>query len=95
MKGNPHYRRLLVVVALLCLTVLAQSAALSEQASPHHSGNHCCLLCHVGPLPFLQTAVAAVLAPVLQVVWLASPAPFKSNSNVCLYSSPSRAPPVA
>jgi hypothetical protein len=95
MRGGSQYRKILIVGILLCLTVLAQSAALLEQASPHHSGNHCCLLCHVGPLPFLQTTVASVLAPVLRVIWLAPTPRIESSSNVCLYPSPSRAPPAA
>jgi len=49
-------RRLVVVLLLLCATVLAQSSALAAQSESHHSPDHCCLLCHTGPLPFLQTS---------------------------------------
>jgi hypothetical protein len=87
-------RRLLVVLLLLCATLLAQSSALSAQSESHHSPDHCCLLCHVGPLPFLQTSVTAALTPVLQVVWLAPPAHFETTSDVRLVPSPSRAPPT-
>jgi hypothetical protein len=87
-------RRLLVVLILLCVTILAQSSALSAQSQPHHSPDHCCLLCHVGPLPFLQTSVSALLAPVFQVVWLAPPAYFETTSDVRLVPSSSRAPPA-
>jgi hypothetical protein len=88
-------RRLLVVLILLCVTILAQSSALSAQSEAHHSPDHCCLLCHVGPVPFLQTSVSALLAPVFQVVWLAPPAHFETTSDVRLVPSPSRAPPAA
>jgi hypothetical protein len=87
-------RRLLAVLLLLCVTILAQSSALSAQSEPHHSPDHCCLLCHVGPLPFLQTSVSAALAPVFQVVWLAPAAGFEAASDVRLVTSPSRAPPT-
>jgi hypothetical protein len=87
-------RRLLVVLLLLCATMLAQSSALSAQSESHHSPDHCCLLCHVGPLPFLQASVTAVLAPVFRVVWLAPPAHFETNSDIRVVPSPSRAPPA-
>ena len=74
-------RRLLVVLLLLCVTVLAQSSALSAQSESHRSPDHCCLLCHVGPLPFLQTSVSAAWAPVFQVVWLAPPRNFETTSD--------------
>ena len=87
-------RRLLVVLLLLCATMLAQSAALSAQSESHHSPDHCCLLCHVGPLPFLQTNVSVMLSPDFQVVWLAPPAQFETPSDIRLVPSPSRAPPA-
>jgi hypothetical protein len=87
-------RRLLFVLLLLCVTMLAQSAALSGQSESHHSPDHCCLLCHVGPLPFLQTSATAALAPDFQVVWLAPPAHFDTTSDVRVVPSPSRAPPA-
>ena len=87
-------RRLLVVVLLLCATVAMQSASLSEQTRSHQSTDHCCLLCHVGPLPFLQTRVSAVLAPVFQVVWMAAPPRVETVADERIVPSPSRAPPA-
>jgi hypothetical protein len=87
-------RRFGVVLLLLCVMVLAQSASLSAQGESHHSSDHCCLLCHVGPLPFLQTTVSAGRAPVFQVVWLASPAHFETTADVLVVPSPSRGPPA-
>jgi|SRR5271157_154027 len=87
-------RRLPVILLLLCVTVLAQSSALAAQSESHHAPDHCCLLCHVGPLPFLQHSVSAVLAPVFQMVWLAPPAHFETTSDVLVVPSPSRAPPA-
>ena len=89
-NGN---RRLWIVLLLLCVTVLAQSSALSAQSESHHAQDHCCLLCHVGPLPFLQTSVSATLAPVFQVVWLAPPARVEATADVLVVPRASRAPP--
>jgi hypothetical protein len=75
--------------------MLAQSSPLSAQRESHHSPDHCCLLCHKGPLPFLQASLSAALAPVFQVVWLAPPARFEATSDVRLVPSTSRAPPAA
>ncbi len=84
-----------MVLFLLCVTVLAQSSALAGQTESHHSPDHCCLLCHVGPLPFLQTSVSAKLTPLLRVVWLAPPTSFEATADVRIVPSPSRAPPSA
>ena len=87
-------RRLLLVLLLLCVTVLAQSSTLATQSVEHHSTDHCCLLCHVGVLPFLQTSVSAVFAPLFHVVWMAPPAHVETPSDIRLVPSASRAPPV-
>ncbi|HLK63646.1 MAG TPA: hypothetical protein VKU19_09410 [Bryobacteraceae bacterium] len=90
-RGN---RRLFVVLLLLCVTVLAQSSALSSQTENHHSPDHCCLLCHTGPLPFLQTRISTTLAPLFRVVWLAAPPHVETIADVRVVPSPSRAPPT-
>jgi hypothetical protein len=87
-------RRLLVVLLLLCVMVAAQSSTLAAQSIEHHATEHCCLLCHVGVLPFLQTSVSAVIAPLFHVVWLAPPANFDAPSDVRVIPSSSRAPPA-
>ena len=87
-------RRLVVVLLLLSVTVLAQFWALSAFSESHHSREHCCLLCHVGPTALLQTTFSAASAPVFQVVCLASPARIDSPSDFRLVPCPSRAPPV-
>ena len=87
-------RRLFVVLLLLCATIFAQSSALSAQTESHHSPDHCCLLCHTGPLPFLQTRVSATLTPLFRVVWLAATHRFETVADIRLVPSPSRAPPT-
>ncbi|HKE25473.1 MAG TPA: hypothetical protein VKB88_24105 [Bryobacteraceae bacterium] len=87
-------RRALLVLCILCLVVWAQSSALALQHSEHHSSEHCCLLCHAGPLPFLQTTVAISLAPVLPVAWFASAIEVADTHDVLIATSCSRAPPA-
>lgn len=90
-----HGGKLRLILLLLCVVVLAQSSALSAQSRLHQSTDHCCLLCHTGPLPFLQTSTSAALAPDFQVVWQSPPAPFETISDIQVIPSPSRAPPAS
>jgi len=50
--------------------VVAQSAAFESANEQHHSQDHCCTLCHVGPLQFLEASASAAVAPIFEVVWL-------------------------
>lgn len=92
--GEPYRGRTLVVVCLLCLIVLAQSSALALEHREHHSSEHCCLLCHAGPLPFLQGTMSVALAPTLPVTWFASAIEFQDTHDVLIATSSSRAPPA-
>lgn len=85
----------LLVFLLVCLTLLGQSLALASEEESHHAPDHCCLLCHVGPLPFLQTTPTATVTPVFLVVWLAPAVDFKPAHQVLLSASSSRGPPAA
>jgi len=87
-------RRALLVLAILCLMVWGQSAALSLEHSEHHSSEHCCLLCHAGPLPFLQTTLSIAVAPVVPLAWFAPPAEIQDTHDVLIATSSSRAPPA-
>jgi len=60
---GPRTGRALVILLFISLTIAAQSSALSAKHEAHHAPGHCCLLCHVGPLPFLRT-VAPEKTPV-------------------------------
>ena len=93
--GNYGGRRLFLVLLLLCVTILAQSSALSAQSETHHSPDHCCLLCHVGPMAMVQAKAPVAVAPVFHMVWMASPADFRATHDVLLATDSSRAPPVA
>jgi hypothetical protein len=79
---------------LVCLFLVTQFAAIASANQTHHSEDHCCLLCHVGPLPFLNTNVSAVAAPVFSMVWMESAPDFVPVDEVLLSTSSSRAPPA-
>jgi len=82
-------------VLLLCVTGIAQLAALVSEPESHHPSDHCCLLCHAGPLQFLHVSSSSGLVPVFEVVWLTqTPEPARAH-DVQLPASPARAPPAA
>jgi len=90
-----HNRRTLTVLFLLCVVVFAQSAALLSAIEPHHATGHCCILCHIGSLPFVESASPASVAPNVIVERLIPNPDTKSWHDVLLNSNSSRAPPAA
>jgi hypothetical protein len=95
MRYLNRHRKALLIVLLLCVTGVAQFAALASEPETHHASDHCCLRCHVGPLPFLEASAQAAVAPVFEVVWL-TPAPeAQAPDDAQLPASPARAPPSA
>jgi hypothetical protein len=95
MRLTLQHRKALFIVLLLCVTGAAQFAALVGEPEPHHSSEHCCLLCHMGPLQFLQAAPAAGPVPVFAVVWLTPAESVATAHDVQLSTSPARAPPLS
>jgi hypothetical protein len=95
MRYLDRHRKALFIVLLLCVTGFAQYAALVSEPETHHASDHCCRLCHAGPLQFLQAAAAAAVAPVFEVVWLSPAIEVAVAHDVQLSASPARAPPVA
>jgi len=82
------------ILVLVCLTLLGQNLAIAGQQESHHGSDHCCLLCHAGPLPFLQTVIAGRQAPVFAVAWLAPLPDFSPAVQPLLLTISSRGPPV-
>jgi hypothetical protein len=82
------------VVLLLCATVDAQTGALLAAREQHKPTQHCCVRCHAGPLPFLQTTATAAIAPVFHVAWLESNPHRESARDVFAVARSSRAPPA-
>jgi hypothetical protein len=82
------------VLLFLCALICAQSASLASQHS-HNRSEHCCGLCHVGPLPLLQPAASTGFAPILSVAWLSPSHDLDSPGDALLTAGSSRAPPFS
>jgi hypothetical protein len=90
----PTRTRLAVVLLMLCATVAAQSHGLAAAHEDHRANQHCCLLCHFGPLPLMQAAAPAAPAPLFSVAWLDPNPAFEPTREALLATSSSRAPPA-
>jgi len=77
----------------LCGTVAAQSHAL-DPAHETHEAEHCCVLCHFGPLPFVKAAAPVAPTPLLAVAWLESNPALEPVHDTLLAAKSSRAPPA-
>jgi len=84
-----------MVLLLVCLTLRGQSLAFASQEESHHAPDHCCALCQVGPLPFLQTTVTATVTPVFTVAWLAPTRDSEPTHQAPSFTISSRGPPIA
>ena len=84
----------MAVLFLLCLMVVAQSAALFGATETHHSAGHCCPLCHLGSMPFVHITTAASIAPVAVVERLIPNPDVEASRDVLLNANSSRAPPA-
>jgi hypothetical protein len=87
-------RRISLILFLMCAVVCLQTASIASEPFHQHSSQHCCGLCHAGPLPFLQTTVTASVAPVLAQTWLEQSSGLTSAHDVLLAAGSSRAPPA-
>jgi hypothetical protein len=87
-------RRISLILFLMCAVVCVQAASIASEHFHQHSSQHCCGLCHTGPLPFIQTATSATLAPMLSQSWLEPSSGFESAHEVLLAAGSSRAPPA-
>jgi hypothetical protein len=59
------------VVVVLCAVIFAQTVSLAAEHSHQHPSQHCCALCHSGPLPFVLMSVGTTVLPALAVIGLA------------------------
>jgi hypothetical protein len=94
MRHLYRQRKALFIVLLLCVTGLAQLGAQLAEPETHHASDHCCRLCHIGPIPILPSAAVAVVAPIFSAVWVAPPSGPSAPREVLLPAAPSRAPPA-
>jgi hypothetical protein len=90
---KPGMARRSLVLLLMCVVFCAQAVSLAWDHS-HPDSQHCCGLCHAGPLPFLQPPISGLLAPAVAVAWLASPSDINTAHETLLSSGSSRAPPA-
>jgi len=87
-------RRGILVLLLLGVVVSNQVASLAAQFDQHGPSDHCCVLCHVGPLAVLPPSVPVVLAPAAPAGWRAASPVSDIAREMPLAASSSRAPPV-
>src|ERR1051325_10002705 len=87
-------RRTLAVLVLLCAVVCAQAASLASEELHHHSSQHCCGLCHTGPMPFVQSSATGVMNPASSMAWLESAPSLDTPHETPVTTGASRAPPI-
>jgi hypothetical protein len=88
-RARNRFWVLLLLAAVLCV----QAAPLASAHFHSHSARECCWLCHVGTLPFLQSADVSS-TPTLAMVWLDRPAGLGAPRAARLAADSSRAPPA-
>jgi hypothetical protein len=86
--------KVLLIVLLVCATLGAQAKSLASEQETHHGSDHCCRLCHMGPVPILPSAAQAVVTPVFSAVWVVPAGARGEAREVLLASAPSRGPPA-
>jgi len=74
--------------------VCAQTVSLAYEHH-EHSSEHCCRLCHLGPLPFVQAGPIAHVAPVVALAWFAPLQESGTAHDTLLSAASSRAPPFS
>lgn len=87
-------RKALAILFLLGLMLYAQLAVLFAQPETHQAAGHCCVLCHLGTLPFLHVAAGPPPSPIVVVERLVSSRGPEALRDVLLNVNSSRAPPV-
>lgn len=89
-----HNRKAFAVLFLLGLMLFAQLAVLFAQPEAHQADGHCCVLCHLGSLPFLQVAAGPPASPMVVVERVIPNRAIESLRDVLLSLNSSRAPPA-
>lgn len=91
---GPATRRIVAILLLMCALLCAQTASLTSENLHQHSSQHCCGLCHIGPLPFVQPEIASGIAPEQRVAWLEDTSGLDEPHDIVLTAGSSRAPPA-
>ncbi len=83
-----------LIIALACMVVCAQAVALAVEQTHHHTPEHCCQLCHLAPMTFVQPAASMAVEPVLARSWLDRNGAQGVPRQADLGTDSSRAPPA-
>jgi uncharacterized membrane protein len=96
MSFDGHFRtgKLLLIVLLLCAALGAQANSLASEQENHHGSQHCCRLCHIGPIPILYSTRVVSVVPVFSAVWVVRPSAPGPRRDVLVAATSSRAPPA-
>jgi hypothetical protein len=95
MSPEGRYRsKFLLIVLLLFATLCAQTNSFASEEETHTGSQHCCRLCHMGPVPILTASSVAVVAPIFAAVWILPYRAIAAPREVLLPAAPSRAPPA-
>jgi hypothetical protein len=88
------FRNVGVALLLLFAVVCAQTAWLASDCGHEHSSQHCCGLCHAGPMAFVAPAILFSAAPVSPVEWVGMPPLSNAPLQALCGTGTSRAPPA-
>ena len=83
-----------LLVLLLCAVVCAQASSLACDFHQHSGSQHCCGLCHTGPLPLIQPSLSTGIVPAFASVWLDRQDRPGAPRDALLTAGSSRAPPA-
>ncbi|HEY2381172.1 MAG TPA: hypothetical protein VGK48_08305 [Terriglobia bacterium] len=81
-------------LALVCVILWTQFAAVAELCPQAHGPNDYCAVCHLGVLPFLQTSISVAEAPIFPVERLIVPPERQADCTKHRTPGVSRAPPI-
>ena len=94
MRTPGGFARILLVVLLIFGVLQAQTSSFSADNLHHHPSEHCCALCHAGPMPLVRPAPAVATAPMLPLARV-EPAPESdAPRDEPVRATHSRAPPA-
>ncbi len=87
-------RRSVCFALLLMLAVICAQTAWLADSGREHSSQHCCGLCHAGPMTFVAQAIVSSIAPVSPVEWIAVDPGSAITLQALGGAGSSRAPPA-
>ena len=86
--------RIVGILVLLCAVACAQAVSLAEIHAHVHNSQHCCGLCHAGPLAFVPISMDTTGLPSLAVIGVAYAEDGSGVRDPQADTASSRAPPA-